>query len=585
MPIVTPSPTPEDPPLPGPSVPGLPTTTAPMRPVTSGSDGMDLCAGTTNQDNAGASDIFACDANVTLFQIFAPAGTPHGNGVAVNDQQGWGSWEGGGCWCYHGNFCCAQDARVPVHRDIHNGRFGGLYTDGAIAGEVALAINYFDYVKGACTCNGDRGATGKRELRGTSSNQDEQAGKPYLLARNPVPMADTPYDGGQSATSDRSAGIGMEYESVYIQFHSEKAKNDEDASKTFQSKGKLVNDLRGTNWQLTVDALDRKGDLDAEIILDGKSIKLGTDKLWEAIYDAIQELRRWDPSRQSANRKVTIKDSPFDDWIIMDPPRRKGVNKVEWTPQVTLPMPLEGIQWLIENPKPCDLDLKMYRPANNQVKVLPEFFKTSPGGVTQNAVSNRRDVLGFFSLILTYAKAASTVNEVQSPKSYSSIMPRTDFTTIFQTQGISDVIPKAQLYEIVKALACFKNTDVKTGGNNYVLDDNFCTGSLDSPTPNNLIDERRFQLGAGGPRLLVREWMESIADGTVPDALTTFDEDVDSSIGGFKTALENVLGTHRPVPIFEFRKLDNIDTPDTVRFAKRIEENAVYLHRMFSRAS
>ena len=152
----------------------------------------------------------------------------------------------------------------------------------------------------------------------------------------------------------------------------------------------------------------------------------------------------------------------------MDPERRKGINKVEWAPQVTVPMPLEGIQWLIENPKPCGLDLKLYRPGNQQVKVLPDFFKTSPGGVTQNDVRNRPDVLGFFSIILTYAKAAGELKKNQSPKFYSTIMPRTDFTTIFQTQGISQVIPKAHLYEIVKALACFKNTDVKVGGNNYV---------------------------------------------------------------------------------------------------------------------
>ena len=144
----------------------------------------------------------------------------------------------------------------------------------------------------------------------------------------------------------------------------------------------------------------------------------------------------------------------------MDPERRKGINQVEWAPQVTVPMPLEGIQWLIENPKPCDFNLKLYRPANKQVKVLPEFFKTSPGGVTPNDVRNRPDVLGFFSLILTYAKAARSLSANQSPKLYSSIMPRTDFTTIFHTQGIPQVIPKA--------IACFKNTDVKTGGNNYV---------------------------------------------------------------------------------------------------------------------
>ena len=106
----------------------------------------------------------------------------------------------------------------------------------------------------------------------------------------------------------------------------------------------------------------------------------------------------------------------------------------------------------------------MYQPGVNQVKVLPGFFKTSPGGVTQDDVNNRPDVLGFFSIILTYAKATRWVQPSVSPKTCSKFMPRTDFTTIFQTQGISQVIPGAHLYDIIKALACFKNTD----GNNYV---------------------------------------------------------------------------------------------------------------------
>ena len=122
-------------------------------------------------------------------------------------------------------------------------------------------------------------------------------------------------------------------------------------------------------------------------------------------------------------------------------------------------MPLEGIQWLISQNTNV-----MYQPGVNQVKVLPGFFKTSPGGVTQDDVNNRPDVLGLFSIILTYAKATQSVGPRDSPKTSSKFMPRTDFTTIFQTQGISQVIPGAHLYDIIKALACFKNTY----GDNYV---------------------------------------------------------------------------------------------------------------------
>lgn len=98
------------------------------------------------------------------------------------------------------------------------------------------------------------------------------------------------------------------------------------------------------------------------------------------------------------------------------------------------------------------------------------------------------------------------------------------------------------------------------------------------------MDQQAFRFRNQGAPLFVRDWIKSIADGTVPDALTTFDTAVDSSIGGFKTALEYVLGTTRPVPIFEFRKLDNIETPETVSFAKRVEEIVLYLHKTFREA-
>ena len=124
-----------------------------------------------------------------------------------------------------------------------------------------------------------------------------------LVARDPFPMEpedtempDAPYDGGQSydggqqATSDRSAGIGMEFECAWIQFHSEQAKNDLDEDKTFQSKGKVVAGKTGTNWKFTADDLKRKGDLDLEIQLDGKNCKVGTDALWQAMDAATKEL-------------------------------------------------------------------------------------------------------------------------------------------------------------------------------------------------------------------------------------------------------------------------------------------------------
>ena len=80
------------------------------------------------------------------------------------------------------------------------------------------------------------------------------------------------------ATSDRSPGIGVEFETGSIRFSSEKCtKPDTDGS-----KGKVVGNRQGDNWKLTADTIGDAGVLDAEYILDGTQIKLGTGKAAEA---------------------------------------------------------------------------------------------------------------------------------------------------------------------------------------------------------------------------------------------------------------------------------------------------------------
>ena len=74
-------------------------------------------------------------------------------------------------------------------------------------------------------------------------------------------------------TSDRSPGIGVEFETSAITFNSATA----NAASTYPLKGKLVNGRQGPNWQLTADTTgDSPGVLYAEYILDGRTIKIGT---------------------------------------------------------------------------------------------------------------------------------------------------------------------------------------------------------------------------------------------------------------------------------------------------------------------
>ena len=136
-------------------------------------DNSDNCAGSSGNS---ASDIFTCNGNATLFQIFAPAGTQHSKGKADNDQDGWGTWRGGGCFCINGNLCCASDAKVPVNVDLD------LWDQIDTQGEGGNVIKYFDNLNGACSCTGDSGATNKRHLRRISSDPYERASRAKLLS-------------------------------------------------------------------------------------------------------------------------------------------------------------------------------------------------------------------------------------------------------------------------------------------------------------------------------------------------------------------------------------------------------------------
>lgn len=78
-------------------------------------------------------------------------------------------------------------------------------------------------------------------------------------------------------------------------------------------------------------------------------------------------------------------------------------------------------------------------------------------------------VLGFCSLVLSYAKAANipvnaddpNAREV-SPKSWIPFMPRTEFVTIYSAVK-SFFLPDNQLFDIFNTLACYKTTFIEKG--------------------------------------------------------------------------------------------------------------------------
>lgn len=85
---------------------------------------------------------------------------------------------------------------------------------------------------------------------------------------------ETPDDDG--ITSDRTAGIGIEFEAPVFYFTNPACSLDD----TFAAKKQLVGDSggwrTGTNFMLTADTSSEAGKITAEYILDGRNIKVGS---------------------------------------------------------------------------------------------------------------------------------------------------------------------------------------------------------------------------------------------------------------------------------------------------------------------
>lgn len=145
----------------------------------------------------------------------------------------------------------------------------------------------------------------------------------------------------------------------------------------------------------------------------------------------------------------------------MEPEESGDAADVLWAPQVTAAMPLEAISDLFAKnianvanallPKLNSQGKRGSKVSQQMISVTADYFQSGPNGITSTTVKD--DVLGFFSLVLSYAKSARGEMEDQSPKMLTTIMPRTDFVTIFAQ--VKSSVP-GTLYDIVKVLGCYK---------------------------------------------------------------------------------------------------------------------------------
>lgn len=97
-------------------------------------------------------------------------------------------------------------------------------------------------------------------------------------------VQDTEMVTADGITADGTAGIGAEFESGFFYFVNTKCSDDD----TNAAKGKLVDGRKGTNWYLSADTGAGIQKLNAEYILDGLNIKVGSgdaEKAGKAIAD------------------------------------------------------------------------------------------------------------------------------------------------------------------------------------------------------------------------------------------------------------------------------------------------------------
>lgn len=136
--------------------------------------------------------------------------------------------------------------------------------------------------------------------------------------------------------------------------------------------------------------------------------------------------------------------------------------RVEFSPQITAPMPLEALYSLmrenIDDPTRGRNILDGLNPRYDDKLILvkKEFFQSNPSGIDMDQVTD--DVLAFCTLVMSYGKGAlEELNTGSSPKLFTVFMPRTNFNTLFAQ--VSSKLPAKgnDLWNLFNNLACYRN--------------------------------------------------------------------------------------------------------------------------------
>ncbi|KAL8830823.1 MAG: hypothetical protein Q9191_001221 [Dirinaria sp. TL-2023a] len=378
-------------------------------------------------------------------------------------------------------------------------------------------------------------------------------------------------------TADGTAGIGAEFESPFFYFVSPNC----NADNTNAAKKEVVAGRTGSNWFLSADTGAGFGKLHAEYILNGKNIKVGTGDGAKAGKAVTDDLISWQPWAGDGPNTVDVSNNKCNPWKIDGPSRKSKPQDLPWAPRITTSMPLEALYSLMKE-QLAESDqrniLVGYPDRLNQLVIVTQlYFQSNTNGIDGSKVTD--DVLGFCSLILSYAKAATNKLEPdQSPKLSLSFMPRTEFNTIYDQ--VKSKLP-GDLFALSNSLACYKTS--KSG--RVVVDTAYCNGPASKPVPNDKFSTLSYinTLAKQPVTVNVKSWIQGMGNGSPsPDGLSKFDESIDGSIGGLGKQMEKMYNSQRSAPLFEFRDLDTIETSGIEGFMTKVDLAIQSLHKDFA---
>ena len=123
-----------------------------------------------------------------------------------------------------------------------------------------------------------------------------------------------------------------------------------------------------------------------------------------------------------------------------------------FSPQITAPLPLEDLNNVIaKSVAGQDSPLLGNTKSRNCVSVTKDFFQSRPNGIDGSSLGE--GVMGFFSMLISSAKAATALDEEEGLKHLLPIMPRTDYVGLKKQV----TLPAGDLYNLLTILACYAN--------------------------------------------------------------------------------------------------------------------------------